>query len=56
MSHLKNRAKKGVVGHQIEPPDGPWSGRSARAEQIRVPIFLLCLLTKFTELARGVCL
>jgi hypothetical protein len=31
---------------------GPEAGRSARAEQIRVPSFLLCLLTKFTELAR----
>jgi hypothetical protein len=30
-----------------------WTERSARAEQIRVPSFLLCLLTRFTELARG---
>jgi hypothetical protein len=37
-------------------PDGPRSGRSARAEQIRVPSFLLCLLARFSELARGVCL
>jgi hypothetical protein len=32
--------------------DGPWSGRFARAEQIRVPSFLLCLLTKITGLTR----
>jgi hypothetical protein len=37
-------------------PDGPRPGQSARAEQIRVPSFLPCLLTKFTGLARGVCL
>jgi hypothetical protein len=38
--------------------DGPRCGsrRSARAEQIRVPSFLLCLLARFSELARGVCL
>ena len=53
--------EKGVVEYQIEPPDGralgpdgPRSGRSARVEQIRVSSFLLCLLTKFTELAQGV--
>jgi hypothetical protein len=34
-------------------PDGP---RSVRAEQIRVPSFLPCLLTKFVGLAQGVCL
>jgi hypothetical protein len=54
-----------LVEYQIERPDGPalgsdgprlWSGRSARAEPIRVPSFLLCLLARFTELARGVCL
>jgi hypothetical protein len=59
------------VGHQKEPPDGPAlrpdgprSGQSApvsrticaRAEQIRVPSFLPCLLTKFAGLAQGVCL
>jgi hypothetical protein len=58
------------VGHQKEPadgpalgPDGPRSGqsapvgrRSARAEQIRVPSFLPCLLTKFTGLTWEVCL
>jgi hypothetical protein len=52
-------------GAYVEPqnrradgPDGPrlWVGRSARAEPIRVPSFLLCLLTRFTELARGICL
>jgi hypothetical protein len=31
-------------------PDGPrlWPGRSARAEQIRVPSFLLCLLARIS--------
>jgi hypothetical protein len=41
-------------------PSGPEAGRAApvgqtvrvRAEQIRVPSFLLCLLTKITGLAR----
>jgi hypothetical protein len=45
-------------------PDGPRSGQfapvgrtvRARAEQIRVPSFLTCLLTKFTGLALEVCL
>jgi hypothetical protein len=59
------------VGHQKEPTDGlaleldgPRSGQPApvgrtvraRAEQIRVPSFVSCLLTKFAGLARGVCL
>jgi hypothetical protein len=45
-------------------PEAGRSGRSApvgrtvrvRAEQIRVPSFLLCLLARFSELTRGVCL
>jgi hypothetical protein len=58
----------GTVGYQKEPadgpalePNGPRSGQSVpvgrtvrvRAEQIRVPSFLSCLLTKFAGLARG---
>jgi hypothetical protein len=43
---------------------GPEAGRSApvgwtvraRGEQIRVLSFLLCLLARFSELTRGVCL
>jgi hypothetical protein len=53
----------GLLGTKLSRPDGPalwpddpWSGRSAHAERVRVPSFLLCLLTEFTELARGVCL
>jgi hypothetical protein len=62
------KGRGAYVEHQNEPPmvrpwgrtvrglDGLrlWTERSARAEQIRVPSFLLCLLTRFTELARGV--
>jgi hypothetical protein len=56
--------KKRLLDGPILGPDGPRSGRSApvgqtvraRAEQIRVPSFLPCLLTKFTGLAREVCL
>jgi hypothetical protein len=45
------------TGRSGPGPDGPHgprlcAGRFARAEQIRVPNFLLCLLTKITELAR----
>jgi hypothetical protein len=53
-------------GRTVRPlrPDGPRSGQSAPmgrtvracAEQIRVLSFLLCLLARFSELAREVCL
>jgi hypothetical protein len=46
------------VGTQIDHADGPhwWRGRSARAESVRVPSFLVQLLARFAKLTREICL